>query len=111
VNLKLAVFECVSAERRHSDVFNLNLDEHTMTIEGGDAHRIGTTPDRNSTIFIASLAIESLDRPSPPSTILYLFAPHVSEQDKLLEVQECTYMRNFLPDLDKSLPSVLCGQL
>lgn len=53
VNLKLAVFECVSAESRRSDVFDLNLDEQTMTIEGGDAHRIGTTPDRNSTIFIA----------------------------------------------------------
>jgi hypothetical protein len=31
-------------------------------------------------------------------------------QDELLKVQECTLMRNFLPDLDKSLPSVLCGQ-
>jgi hypothetical protein len=31
-------------------------------------------------------------------------------QDKLLKVQECTFMRNFLPDLNKSLPSVLCGQ-
>lgn len=31
-------------------------------------------------------------------------------QDKLLKVQECTFMGNFLPDLDKSLPSVLCGQ-
>lgn len=31
-------------------------------------------------------------------------------QDKLLKVQKCTFMWNFLPDLDKSLPSVLCGQ-
>jgi hypothetical protein len=29
VNLKLAVFECVSAESRRSDAFDLNLDEHT----------------------------------------------------------------------------------
>jgi hypothetical protein len=53
VNLKLAVFECVSAESRRSDVFDLNLDQHPMTSEGGDAYRIGTTPDKNSTIFIA----------------------------------------------------------
>ena len=49
VNLKLAVFDCVSAERRRSDAFDLNLDKHTTIIEGGDAHRMGTTPDRNST--------------------------------------------------------------
>jgi len=30
VNLKLAVFECVSAESRRSDDFDLNLDEHPM---------------------------------------------------------------------------------
>jgi hypothetical protein len=53
VNLKLAVFVWVSEESRRSDVFDLNLDEHTMTIKGGGAHRIGTAPDRNSTIFIA----------------------------------------------------------
>jgi len=53
VNLKFAVFECVSAESRRSDVFDLNPDEHAMVIEGGDAHRIGTTPERNSTIFVA----------------------------------------------------------
>ena len=53
VNLKLAVLECVSAESRRSDVFDLNLDEHMRMIEGGAAYRIGTTPDRNSTIFIA----------------------------------------------------------
>src|SRR6266851_4871737 len=52
VNLKLAVFECVSAESSRSDAFDLNLDEQPTMIEGGDAHRIGTTPDRNSTIFI-----------------------------------------------------------
>ena len=33
VNLKLAVFVCVSEESRRSDVFDLNLDEHTMTIK------------------------------------------------------------------------------
>jgi hypothetical protein len=52
VNLKLAVFVCVSAESSRSDAFDLNLDEQPTMIEGGDAHRIGTTPDRNSTIFI-----------------------------------------------------------
>lgn len=31
VNLKLAVFVCVSAESRRSDVFDLNLDEHSTT--------------------------------------------------------------------------------
>ncbi len=31
-------------------------------------------------------------------------------QDKLLKVQECTFMGNFLPDLNKGLPSVLCSQ-
>jgi hypothetical protein len=31
-------------------------------------------------------------------------------QDKLFKVQECALMRNFLPDLDKSFPSVFCGQ-
>lgn len=54
VNLKLAVFECVSAESKRSDDFDLNLDEYPMmTPKSGDAHRIGTTPDKNSTIFIA----------------------------------------------------------
>ena len=32
-------------------------------------------------------------------------------QNKLLKVQECPFMRNFLPDLNKGLPSVLCSQL
>lgn len=31
-------------------------------------------------------------------------------QDKLLEVQERTFMWNFLPDLNKGLPSVLRSQ-
>jgi hypothetical protein len=31
-------------------------------------------------------------------------------QDKLLEVQERPFMRNFLPDLNKGLPSVLRSQ-
>lgn len=31
-------------------------------------------------------------------------------QDKLFKVQECALMRNFLPDLDKSFPSVFCGK-
>ena len=31
-------------------------------------------------------------------------------QNKLLKVQECTFMWNFLPDLNKGLPSVLRSQ-
>ncbi len=53
VNLKLAVLVCVSAESRRSDVFDLDLMKARLTIDHGNAHRMGTTLDRNSTIFIA----------------------------------------------------------
>ena len=31
-------------------------------------------------------------------------------QDELFKVQECTFMRDFLPDLNKGLPGVLRSQ-
>ena len=31
-------------------------------------------------------------------------------QDKLFKVQECAFMRDLLPHLDKGLPGVLCSQ-
>jgi hypothetical protein len=54
VNLKFAVFVCVSADSRRSEVFDLDLMRIRTTIDGGgDAHRMGTTLDKNSTILIA----------------------------------------------------------
>ena len=54
VNLKLAVFECVSAESRRSDVFDLDLMRTGLrSTVAMFAHRMGTTLDKNSTILIA----------------------------------------------------------
>jgi len=55
------------------------------------------------------LAIEEVQ------TVLHLFQGNCILlrpvlQDELLKVQECAFMWNFLPDLDKCLPGVLRGQ-